>query len=296
MGRPGSLVHSSCWSSSRAMIVVSRLVPNSGGNPTIRTLANDRSAGDRAATLDGGTAAGYNRRPFGKRLSSRPSAGPAGFDIRFLEEHGPMSDQRVPAQVLARSQSQLPVRSYFDPELFQREQQTLFANGPRYVGHGLAVPDVGDFHTLLQEGEGRALVRTASGVELVSNVCRHRQAIMLKGRGHAGSNIVCPLHRWTYDLQGPADRRAAFRRRSLPVAGQLPRPDLERHGLRGPALGPRRRGRPRRPRPPRRPRLHRLRLRQRPPARVRLQLEDLHRGLPGGLPRRPRSTRASASS
>ena len=113
-----------------------------------------------------------------------------------------MSDQRVPAQVLARSQSQLPVRSYFDPDLFQREQQALFADGPRYVGHALAVPEVGDFHTLLHEGEGRALVRTAKGVELVSNVCRHRQAIMLKGRGHTGSNIVCPLHRWTYDLRG----------------------------------------------------------------------------------------------
>jgi choline monooxygenase len=113
-----------------------------------------------------------------------------------------MSDQRVPAQVLARSHSQLPVRSYFDPELFKREQATLFASGPRYVGHELAVPEVGDFHTLLQEGEGRALVRTRNGVELVSNVCRHRQAIMLRGRGHTGSNIVCPLHRWTYDLQG----------------------------------------------------------------------------------------------
>ncbi len=113
-----------------------------------------------------------------------------------------MSDQRVPAQVLARSDSQLPVRSYFDADLFKREQATLFATGPRYVGHELAVPDVGDFHTLLQENEGRALIRTGSGVELVSNVCRHRQAVMLRGRGHTGSNIVCPLHRWTYDLKG----------------------------------------------------------------------------------------------
>jgi phenylpropionate dioxygenase-like ring-hydroxylating dioxygenase large terminal subunit len=36
----------------------------------------------------------------------------------------------------------------------------------------------------------------------VSNVCRHRQAVMLRGRGNTGSNIVCPLHRWTYDLGG----------------------------------------------------------------------------------------------
>jgi choline monooxygenase len=113
-----------------------------------------------------------------------------------------MSDLRVPARALAPAQSQLPVGSYFDPSLFEREKQTLFAPGPRYVGHELAVPRRGDFHTLPQEGEGRALVRTGAGVELVSNVCRHRQALMLRGRGNTGQNIVCPLHRWTYDLKG----------------------------------------------------------------------------------------------
>jgi len=45
-------------------------------------------------------------------------------------------------------------------------------------------------------------VSTGSAVELVSNVCRHRQAVMLRGRGNTGTNIVCPLHRWTYDLGG----------------------------------------------------------------------------------------------
>jgi len=51
---------------------------------------------------------------------------------------------------------------------------------------------------------------TPTGVELISNVCRHRQAVMLKGRGSlnttrpgsAGGNIVCPLHRWTYSAGG----------------------------------------------------------------------------------------------
>ena len=113
-----------------------------------------------------------------------------------------MSDLRVPARALAPAQSQLPVGSYFDPALFEREKARLFAAGPRYLGHELAVPERGDFFTLPQEGEGRALIRTAGGVELVSNVCRHRQAVMLRGRGHTGQNIVCPLHRWTYDLKG----------------------------------------------------------------------------------------------
>ena len=64
------------------------------------------------------------------------------------------------------------------------------------------MPELGDYYALPQEGEGRALVRTPQGVELISNVCRHRQAVMLRGRGNTRSNIVCPLHRWTYDLQG----------------------------------------------------------------------------------------------
>ncbi len=113
-----------------------------------------------------------------------------------------MSDLSVPGAVLERSRSQLSVSSYFDAEVFRREMDRVFAHSPGYVGHELAVPEVGDFQTLAHEGEGRALVRTRRGVELISNVCRHRQALMLRGRGNTRSNIVCPLHRWTYDLQG----------------------------------------------------------------------------------------------
>jgi choline monooxygenase len=108
--------------------------------------------------------------------------------------------------LLQPATSQLPVSSYFDDALFQRESSSIFARGPRYVGHTLSVPNVGDFSALPHENGGRALVRTPSGVELISNVCRHRQSLMLKGRGSlytnqsgsAGGNIVCPLHRWTY--------------------------------------------------------------------------------------------------
>ncbi|MDH4416695.1 Rieske (2Fe-2S) protein [Acidovorax sp. HMWF029] len=119
-----------------------------------------------------------------------------------------MSDLSLQLQQAA---SQLPVSSYFDDALFQRELDTIFQRGPRYVGHQLSVPHSGDYYALPQEGEGRALVRNAQGgIELVSNICRHRQAVMLKGKGslqgqgkgHAGGNIVCPLHRWTYNPQG----------------------------------------------------------------------------------------------
>jgi choline monooxygenase len=68
------------------------------------------------------------------------------------------------------------------------------------------VPKLGDYATLAHENQGRALIRTPAGIELISNVCRHRQALMLQGRGslqqtgpgRAAGNVVCPLHRWTY--------------------------------------------------------------------------------------------------
>ena len=113
-----------------------------------------------------------------------------------------MSDLSITLSALERSTTQLPVTSYFDEALFRKEQELIFQPGPRYLGHALAVPEVGDYYALPQEGEGRALVRTPNGVELISNVCRHRQAVMLRGRGNTKSSIVCPLHRWTYGLNG----------------------------------------------------------------------------------------------
>ena len=114
---------------------------------------------------------------------------------------------------LQQANGQLPVSSYFDSALHQRELQTLFQRGPRYVGHTASVPNPGDYATLAFEGEGRALVRTPTGIELVSNVCRHRQAIMLKGRGSlqggAAGNIVCPIHRWTYSAGNAAGQTPA---------------------------------------------------------------------------------------
>lgn len=96
---------------------------------------------------------------------------------------------------------QLPVSWYTDPAFYQLEQQYLFAKAPRYVGHALMVPEVGDFYTLDWMHKAKALVRNANSVDLISNVCRHRQAIMLNGKGNT-QHIVCPLHRWTYNTEG----------------------------------------------------------------------------------------------
>src|SRR3990167_6528836 len=100
-----------------------------------------------------------------------------------------------------RTSPQLPVQWYFDPGIHAVEQRLLFDHGPGYAGHELMVPNAGDYHALAWRDNAQALVRNAQGVELLSNICRHRQAVILKGRGNA-QNIICPLPRWTYGLDG----------------------------------------------------------------------------------------------
>jgi choline monooxygenase len=102
---------------------------------------------------------------------------------------------------LARATSQFPVGWYCDPRVYEAEMQHLFRRAPGYVGHELMVPQPGDYCALPLRDNAQILVRNAAGIELLSNICRHRQALMLKGRGNA-DNIVCPIHRWTYDLKG----------------------------------------------------------------------------------------------
>lgn len=97
--------------------------------------------------------------------------------------------------------AQLPVSWYTDPAIYELEQQHLFTSSPLYLGHELMVPNQGDFRTVDWMHGAKALVNNGSRIELMSNICRHRQAIMLHGQGNT-HHIVCPLHRWTYNLDG----------------------------------------------------------------------------------------------
>jgi phenylpropionate dioxygenase-like ring-hydroxylating dioxygenase large terminal subunit len=111
-----------------------------------------------------------------------------------------MSDLAT-VKALQQSNAQLPVNWYFDERIAALEQRLLFEKGPGYVGHELMVPNVGDYNSLDWAGDSHALVHGEAGIELLSNVCRHRQSTILKGRGNT-RNLVCPLHRWTYALNG----------------------------------------------------------------------------------------------
>lgn len=93
------------------------------------------------------------------------------------------------------------------------EQEKIFSRASIYVGHEAMVPNIGDWYALPYEDNARVLLRGEQGVELISNVCRHRQAIMLGGDSDAndvrrgnlastGNRIFCPIHAWSYDQTG----------------------------------------------------------------------------------------------
>lgn len=116
----------------------------------------------------------------------------------------------------------LPISWYFDPDILEIERRVLFGAGPKYSGHISMVKNDGDYFTLGGAQTGKLLVKNQGRPQLVSNVCRHRQAQMLTGCGHA-KNIVCPIHNWAYDLNG--------RQVAAPHFDKNPALDLERTEL-----------------------------------------------------------------
>src|SRR6476469_5523721 len=111
------------------------------------------------------------------------------------------------SQTLSNRKSQttdsvgLPISWYFDPEILEIERQSLFAAGPTFSGHKCHLKADGDYFALRGLQAGKLLVQNNGRPQLVSNICRHRQAQMMTGAGHA-KNIICPVHNWAYDLDG----------------------------------------------------------------------------------------------
>jgi choline monooxygenase len=95
------------------------------------------------------------------------------------------------------------------------------------------VPEVHDYRSQEWNDHGRLLVRQPDGYYEMSNVCRHRQAIMLQGAGNA-KNIVCPIHRWTYDAGGELIGAPHFPGQSLPQSRQAEAGELAGPAVQGP--------------------------------------------------------------
>lgn len=127
------------------------------------------------------------------------------------------------------SAAQLSIRSYFDPDIFAAETERFFSpSSLTYAGHAALVPNENDFCVLPHTADAMILNRKNGQLQVTANICRHRQAFMLQGRGNA-RHLACPLHKWTYDWQGKLI--AAPRFEETPCQHLENHPTRDWHGL-----------------------------------------------------------------
>ena len=96
----------------------------------------------------------------------------------------------------------LPPAIYHSEEIFKLEIEKLFLRGWICIGRAAEIPRPGDFAAFDIIDQAIFIVRQKDlAVKAFPNVCLHRCARLLSGRGHV-SKVSCPYHSWTYDLDG----------------------------------------------------------------------------------------------
>jgi Rieske 2Fe-2S family protein len=113
-----------------------------------------------------------------------------------LERIGALFDARKPGH-------SLPQALYNDPEVYAFDLEAIFARSWILVGFDVELPKAGS-HLALTLGSWPVLVtRDRSGMlRGFHNSCRHRGAQICQDGTGTSARLVCPYHRWTYELTG----------------------------------------------------------------------------------------------
>lgn len=119
----------------------------------------------------------------------------------------------------------MPRAVYTDPELLMAERRHLFGSEWVCIGRVEEIPEPGDFMTFQLCDEPLVAVRGDDGeIRALSNVCRHRGALIATGTG-SGTHLLCPYHHWSYGLDGQLARapRMESHAEFEPASCRLPR-------------------------------------------------------------------------
>src|SRR5690349_179359 len=96
-----------------------------------------------------------------------------------------------------------PVEVYTDPQRYEREVHRLFRGSPIVACMTADVARPGDYVTLSLTDVPILVARGADGVvRAFRNVCRHRGACVVEGRGEGAKSFMCPYHGWSYRPDG----------------------------------------------------------------------------------------------
>jgi nitrite reductase/ring-hydroxylating ferredoxin subunit len=96
----------------------------------------------------------------------------------------------------------MPRAFYTDPRMLALEKERLFLREWVCVGRVEELSNPGDYLTFDICDEPVVVIHGDDGrIRALSNVCRHRGAVIASGRGNR-RRLVCPYHHWSYDSQG----------------------------------------------------------------------------------------------
>ena len=92
---------------------------------------------------------------------------------------------------------------YVAPEVFETDLARIFHHHWLFAGYAFEVAKPGDFLTYKIGTEEIIVVRGRDNeVRAFHNVCRHRGSRICKTEHGSAHRLVCPYHRWTYELDG----------------------------------------------------------------------------------------------
>ena len=134
----------------------------------------------------------------------------------------------INAQLDARRPAHtLPQGLYTQPCAFDFDMRAIFGRQWLAAGFECELPQPGSYMAMMVGAWPVLITRDRRGeIHAFHNSCRHRGSLLCQpGHGHA-ARLVCPYHRWTYDLDG-----------GLLAAGRMPEGfDKGEHGLKPVAI------------------------------------------------------------
>ncbi len=118
-------------------------------------------------------------------------------------ELSPILDALPPYRGNEAAAPMLPRECYTSAAFFEFEREAVFGRSWLCVGREDQLPAPGDCLSVSAAGERLIVARTASGaLHAMSAVCQHRGHIIDCAAERPGGLLRCPLHFWTYDLEG----------------------------------------------------------------------------------------------
>jgi Rieske 2Fe-2S family protein len=111
----------------------------------------------------------------------------------------------TPAQWVAQHKTGGPLERdfYVAPSVFEADLARIFHRHWLFAGYAFQAPKPGDFFTYEIGGESIIVVRGRDDeIRGFYNVCRHRGSRICKTDHGSAHRLVCPYHRWTYELDG----------------------------------------------------------------------------------------------